>query len=76
MCNSFTLDFSVSCQDHSQQGQKKTSKGRRRKERKSLKPGEVDPADVLPKSKLAPKPIDVMAESANRSKYIITPYAP
>ena len=36
-----------------------------------MKPGEVDPADVLPKSQLALETMDVMTAAANPSKYIL-----
>ena len=42
-----------------------------RKGQKALKPGEVNPADVLPASRLAPPPIDVMATASTPSWHIL-----
>ena len=47
-------------------------KGRREKHKsKTLLPGEVNPADVLPASKLAPPPTDVLVAARKKSKYIL-----
>ena len=42
-----------------------------RKGRKALRPGEVNTADVLPASRLAPPPIDVMATASTPSWHIL-----
>ena len=38
---------------------------------KTLKPGKVDPADILPASELAPPPMDIMGSAKERSSHIL-----